>query len=110
MSVVELDSPAEVLARLNAIERDLAVRQNLYESVARGWYEAQREMRLEHAKAMIASGRSSVAAQKAEADMAAAGIEGLAYEAEYEALKAAIRVLETRGSILQSILRAQSHV
>lgn len=103
----QLDSPAEVLRLLSSIEADLANRQNAYESAAGTWYAAQREMKRKAAHALLGSDASSVTEKKAEADLAAYDVEGSAREAEYESLKAVIRVLEQRASICQSILRAQ---
>lgn len=102
----QLDSPAVVMTRLFAIENDLAERQNGYERAAGNWYTAQREIKRAHAIALLSSQKPSVTAQKAEADLAALACDGVEYEAEYEAFKAVIRVLETRATVLQSILKA----
>lgn len=106
-STETLDSPAVVMTRLFAIENDLAERQNPYERAAGNWYTAQREIKRAHAIALLSSTKSSVTAQRAEADLAALACDGVEYEAEYEACKAVIRVLETRATVLQSILKAQ---
>lgn len=103
----QFDSPAEVMATLTAIERDLANRQNAYESAARDWYQAQREIKRKAAHALLNSTRSSVAEKRAEADEAAYDVESSAREAEYEALKAVIRVLEQRSMICMAILKSQ---
>lgn len=102
---VMLDAPGPVMARLAAIENDLAARENALESAARGWFHAKRDK--EHRRAvafMRASG--TVAERNAAADIETAML-GAAEEAEWEALKAVVRVLETRASIGQSILRSQ---
>ena len=39
---MSFDAPAPVIARLEAIENDLAIRQNAYEAAARGWFIAKR--------------------------------------------------------------------
>lgn len=104
---LQLDSPAIVMSRLSEIERDLAQRQNLYEDAARDWYAAQREIKRVYARALLSSSAASVTAQKAEADLAAYDIEAGAHEAEYEALKAVIRVLEQRSMILMALLKSQ---
>jgi hypothetical protein len=104
---IEMDSPAVVMHRLSGIERDLAERQNSYERSAGDWYAAQRGMKLAHARALLGSNRASVTEKKADADIAAATTQGAEHEAEYEALKAVIRVLETRAMICTSILKAQ---
>jgi hypothetical protein len=103
---IEMDSPAVVMHRLSSIERDLAERQNSYERAAGNWYAAQREIKKAHAIALLSSQKPSVTAQKAEADLASLACDGVEYEAEYESLKAVIRVLETRAMICTSILKA----
>jgi hypothetical protein len=107
VSVVELDSPALVMQKLTEIEADLAYRQNALETAARHWYQAKREIERVSARALLDSDKGSVTEKKADADLAAYDVEGAVYEAEYEAIKAAVRVLETRASVCQSILRAQ---
>lgn len=103
----ELDSPAEVLRLLSSIENDLANRQNAFEAAAGAWYTAQREMKRQAAHALLGSKASSVTEKRAQADLAAYDVEGSAQEAEYESLKAVIRVLETRATVCMSILKAQ---
>lgn len=110
MAPEQLDSPAVVMHRLSDIERDLAERQNSYERAAGNWYTAQRDIKRAHALALLSSQKPSVTAQKAEADLAALACDGVEYEAEYEALKAVIRVLETRATVLMSVLKAQGAV
>jgi hypothetical protein len=100
-----LDAPAPVMARLAAIENDLAQRQNIYEQAARAWFIAKRDREKEYAiEYMRAEG--PVEQRKSQAIRATSHI-GVTEEAEYEALKAVVRVLETRASIGQSILRSQ---
>ncbi len=101
------DTPAVILAKLTAVENDLAERQNAYESAARNWYTAQREINRRKAKALLTSDAGSVTEKKAEGELAAYDVEGAASEAEYEALKAVIRVLEQRSMILASLLKSQ---
>lgn len=107
-STSDLDSPAVVQARLVEIERALEERQNPYERAAREWYAAQREIRHASATALLGSLKGSVAEKRAEADLAALTCDGAEHEAEYEALKAALRVLETRANICMSILKSQA--
>lgn len=104
---MSLDNPAAVMARLAEIEDSLARRQNAYEEAARSWYGAQREIGRRKAQKLLASDKGSVTEKKAEGDVAAYDVEGAAAEAEYEALKAAVKVLETRATIGMSILKAQ---
>jgi hypothetical protein len=101
---MSLSDPGNVMAKLSAIENDLALRQNLLESAARGWYLAKREK--EHKRAVAFIGASgTVAERSAIADRETALI-GAQDEAEYEALKAVVRTLETRASVGQTLLRS----
>lgn len=100
-----MDAPAPVIARLEAIEQDLATRQNTYESAARKWFTAKREKERKRAIEFL-SATGTVAERSAIADRETA-LEGVQEEAEFEALKAVMRTLETRASIGQSILRSQ---
>ena len=103
-----LASPSEVTERLEAIEQDLARRQNAFEEAARQWFIAQREIVRQKALALRDSDRASVTEKKAEGDLAAYDVQHASAEAEYEALRAAVKVLETRATIGMSILRSQS--
>lgn len=94
------------MRRLTEIENDLAIRQNSLESAARGWYSAKRDLEKTRAQVLLGSDRATVTEKKAEADIAAYDVEGAASEAEYEALKAVVRVLETRATVCQSLLKA----
>ncbi len=102
----DLTAPHLVLARLADIEQDLAVRQGALESAASNWYRAKRDREKARAQAFMATD-GTVAERNAEADVRTA-TDGRDAEAEYEALKAVVRVLETRASIGQSILRSQT--
>jgi hypothetical protein len=102
----DLSTPAAVLNRLAEIENDLAIRQNALESAASNWYRAKRDKEKARAVAFMAA-EGTVAERNAAADEAHA-LDGKNEEAEYEALKAVVRVLETRASIGQSILKAQT--
>lgn len=100
-----LSSPSEVLARLEMIEQDLAIRQNSLEAAAFAWFRAKRDREKAHAVAFLAA-TGTVAERSAKADRETA-VMGSLEEAEYEAVKAVVRVLETRASIGQSVLRSQ---
>lgn len=102
---VTLDNPGAVIHRLEQIEHDLALRQGAFEAAALGWFRAKRDRERQRALAFIAA-QGTVAERNAVADRDTAML-GAAEEAEYEALKAVVRTLETRASIGQSILRAQ---
>lgn len=114
MSVVleqlDLSDPAQVMDRLAAIERDLAIRQNALEAVARQWYDAKRDVEKEKAMALLKSEKQSITEKKADAELAGYLVPGASSEAEYEALKSAIRVLETRASVCMSLLKAQGRL
>lgn len=100
-----LPSPAAIVARLEAIEGDLAVRQNLLEHAAASWFRAKRDREKQYAlEYMKAEG--TVDARKAQA-IEATTLIGVEAEAEYEALKAVVRVLDTRASIGMALLKAQ---
>lgn len=106
--MVDLSHPAAVMQKLVEIEADLANRQNAYESAARGWYTAKRDIEKEKATALLgATDEKSVTEKKARAELSSYSVEGAEHEAEYEALKAVVRVLETRATICQSLLKAQ---
>lgn len=107
MSTVDLTHPAAIIATLAEIEQDLALRQNTFGAVARRWYIAQREIGRRKAQALLTSAAPSVTAKKAEGDLAAYDVDGAASEAEYESLKAVIRVLEQRAMIGMALLKAQ---
>jgi hypothetical protein len=100
-----LSHPSAVLERLEAIDQDLAARQNTLEAAARAWFIAKRDKEKARAVAFL-SAQGTVAERAAKADELTA-LDGKHEEAEWEAVKAVVRVLETRASIGQSILRAQ---
>jgi hypothetical protein len=107
-----LSHPAAVLERLAQIEHDLGERQNEYEEAAgararliRDW-----EKRLAIATAKAKGGDAN--ARKQAALVMAAEQDDLYQqltdaEATYAACQAVMRVLETRASVGQSILRSQ---
>jgi hypothetical protein len=98
-------APGLVLRRLEEIEHDLATRQNVYEAAALAWFRAKRDK--ERARAIeFMKATGTVAERNAVADRETA-LMGVEAEAEYEALRAVIRVLETRASVAQSVLKSQ---
>ncbi len=105
--MTDLGHPIAVQQTLEEIERDLAKRQNFYEDAARQWFSAQREIRRLTATALLSSGRDSVTEKKAEGELAAYDVENAAAEAEYEALRAVVKVLEVRATILMSLAKSQ---
>lgn len=100
-----LSHPAAVQARLEEIERDLAIRQGALEAAALGWFRAKRDRERQRALAFIGA-TGTVAERTAIADRDTAML-GASEEAEYEALRSVVRVLETRATIGQSLLRSQ---
>ena len=107
LDVADLSTPQQVMARLESIEHDLAIRQNALENAAREWFTAKREIERERARALLSSEASSVTEKKAQAEIAAGGHEGIEFEAEYEALKSVVRVLETRATVCMALLKSQ---
>jgi hypothetical protein len=104
-------NPADVLDRLEAIEKDMAEKQNEYETVA----EARARLVRDWDKRLAIHGKtakgSSADVRKATA-LAGAIEQDQLYErlsdaeARFEALKVVMRTLETRATIGQSLLRA----
>lgn len=101
-------SPQAVINRLAEIEHELAIRQNVLEEVAMNWYRAKRDKEKARAVAFLRA-EGTVAERQARADEETA-IDGVEVEAEYESVKAVVRVLETRASIGQTLLRSQARV
>ena len=102
---MSLSAPHLVQAKLEAIEADLAERQNELELAALAWYRLKRDQEEAKATAFIHA-TGTVAERQAIAATATAHI-GKEEEAMFEALKAVCRVLETRASIGMSLLRSQ---
>lgn len=100
-----LSTPQQVQERLEAIESDLAIRQNTFEAAAFAWFKAKRDREKRWAQAYL-SAEGPAHERKANADLAVAMV-GALEEAEYEAVKAVVRTLETRATIGQSLLRSQ---
>jgi len=101
-----LSDPGTVMARLAAIENDLAQRQNELERAASAFFLAKRDRERERATAFL-SADGTVAERSAVADQETAMM-GAEDEAAYESLRAACRVLDTRASIGMALLKAQS--
>jgi hypothetical protein len=102
---VSLSTPQQIQAKLEDIEQDLAARQNLLERSAMAWYRKKRDREAAWARAYIsADGPAHV--RKAEADLSVATV-GVQEEAEWEALRAVVRTLETRATIGMALLKTQ---
>lgn len=106
----DLSHPAAVMARLQEIESDLALRQNFLEQAALDWFRAKRDKEKKWAQTFldpnIADECKTIAERKAVADAETADT-GRDAEAEFESLKAVVRVLDTRAAIGMAILKAQ---
>lgn len=104
-------SPAENIQNLEQIDKDLAERGPSLESSAEEWFKAKREREKKRAVAFLShitdpNGKPlSVAERNAIADSLTADI-GAEHEAIFEARKAAVKVLDTRATINQSLLNA----
>jgi hypothetical protein len=101
----DLTTPGAVMERLAAIENDLATRQATLEAAGMAWFTAKRDKEKARAVAFLAA-EGTVAQREAIADQQTA-TDGKLAEAEWESVRAVVRVLETRASIGQSLLRAQ---
>lgn len=102
----DLSDPAELMLRLEAIERDLAERMIPYGRATARHYELVREQKRAEALAIVSSDKGTVTERKASGTLAAFDEDKLAAEGEYEALKAVVSVLDKRGMILMSLLKA----
>lgn len=98
-------SPAELEDRLQEIERDLGHRQNAYASASEKAHTVIREREYRHAVEFMRATGSTVTERK-QAAAEATALLGVTEEAEYEGLKAAIRVMELRAMVLMSLLKS----
>jgi hypothetical protein len=105
--LTDLTHPAAVTARLASIEEDLAIRQNALEEAGLAWFRAKREREKRRATEFIkakAEGKTvSEAEAIAERWTCTIGVEE---EAAWESQRAVVRVLDTRATIGQSLLKA----
>lgn len=103
---MSLSDPAAVMARLEEIERDLALRQGTLEAAALAWFRVKRDREHQRAVAFIRA-EGSVAERNARADIEVADL-GRSEEAEWEAVRAVCRVLDTRSTIGMALLKSQA--
>lgn len=97
-------TPAQIEQRLEEIMDDLGHRQNAYGSAAEKWHRALREREHRHAvEFMEADGNVTERRERAKRETA---LIGMSEEAEYEALRAVVKVLEQRAMIGMSLLRS----
>jgi D-alanine-D-alanine ligase-like ATP-grasp enzyme len=104
--MTDLSHPASVQARLEEIDRELAVKQNDAEAAAMDYYRCKRTAQKQRAEAFLTA-EGSVAQRNAIADRDTSHI-GMLEEGRWEGLKAVVRTLDTRAAIGMSLLRAQS--
>ncbi len=104
----DLSTPTSVIDRLEEIDHELAIRQNLYEEAARAWYTmlgtVTKNKAIEFRKA---EGNST---ERREAANEIHGEDGSREQAEFEALRAVIKVLEARAMVGMAILKSQGRV
>ncbi len=97
-------TPAQIEARLQELEQDLGNRQNLYGQAAENWHRILRDREHKHAVAfMSASGNTTERRETAKRETA---LIGMAEEAEYEGLRAVVKVMETRAMIGMALLKS----
>ena len=107
---MSLASPSEVQDRLEALDAELGLRLNALEKAAFQWFQIKPQRDKLWAQTYVAFNgaahlRKVAADGRVAEEVAWAEAEGL-----YESLKVVVRGLETKASIGQSILRAQSRV
>ena len=102
-------TPAQVMERLEEIERALADKQNDYEKFAEDWTREKREKALAYARAYMAATGKNVTDRKQAAVLESENI-GLEAEAKYTGLKGVVEVLTTRATIGQSLLKAHGRI
>lgn len=100
-----------ILGRLEEIEQDLADRQEGFEQAAKDFHTLTRDYALREARTALNTKAATATEKKWRAADAIAAAEDDLYErlseaeGAYEGYKAAIRVLEQRASIGQSLLK-----
>jgi hypothetical protein len=97
--------PRTVTERLEAIEHDLSERERELEKAAMEWFKKKRDLEHDRAVAFLAA-EGTVAERQAKAARDNSNI-GREEEATYEAIRAVVRVLETRANIGMALLKAQ---
>lgn len=100
-----MERPATITERLEAIETDLSERERELHDAAMEWFKAKRDREHDRAVAFLAA-EGTVAKREAIADRDTSHI-GKEAEATYEAVRAVVRVLETRANIGMALLKAQ---
>jgi hypothetical protein len=98
-------NPASIMQELAEIERSLGHRQNAFEDAAREWFK-KKATRAQRAASEFMRASGTVTERRQAANDKTANI-GVDEEAEYEAHKVSVDILQTRASICQSLLKAQ---
>lgn len=98
-------TPAQIEERLHEIDGDLASRQNAYESAAERSHRAVRNREHQHALEFMRATGLTVTERREKARELTSLI-GIEEEAEYEGLRAAIKVMETRANIGMALLKS----
>jgi hypothetical protein len=107
---MSLASPAEVQNRLEQVDAELGLRLNALEKAAFDWYRAKPQRDKLWAQTYIGFNGPAHLRKVAADGRVAEELEWAELEGLYEGLRAVVRGLETKASIGQSILRAQSRV
>jgi glycine/D-amino acid oxidase-like deaminating enzyme len=97
--------PQTVTERLEAIEHDLSERERDLYDAAMEWFKKKRDVEHDYAIAYLAA-TGTVDERKAKARKVIQ-FDGREEEAKYEAVRAVVRVLETRANIGMALLKAQ---
>lgn len=100
-----LTSPAAVQDRLEALDEDLARLQNEIEDAAMKWFVAKRQREKLRASSFLTA-KGSIAARQEMANFET-GEFGMVLEADYEAKRHVLKVLETRANVAMAILKSQ---
>lgn len=98
-------TPAQIEARLVELEEDLATRQNAYERAAEAWYRILREREYQYAVEFMRAHGKTVT-ERREAAREITSLLGVNEEAEYEGLRAAIKVMDARAMIGMALLKS----
>lgn len=97
-------TPAQIQERLEDLERDLGNRQNLYAEAAEKWHRVLRDREHKHAVAFMAAAGNTT--ERREAAKRETATIGMVEEAEYEGLRAAVKVMEVRAMIGMALLKS----
>jgi hypothetical protein len=99
--------PAQIIERLETIERELADKQPDFEKYAESWTRAKREQELAWARAYtLAAGTTKNVTDRKAAAIEASAMQCMDDEARYVGLKGVIDVLQTRSMIGMALLKA----